>query len=59
MLGQEAVQAGDPDVVQAIDRIPHQFGGNGRFLGHRQVGRAGRRDEDGAPSGWQLPPGAV
>ena len=32
MLVQEAVQAGDADVVQSVDRVAHDVGGYGRFF---------------------------
>ena len=48
LLGQQAMKAGDADVVQAIDAIAHQLERHGRLLGDRQVGRAGARDQDRA-----------
>ena len=47
-LGQEPVQAGDPDVVQPFDIVTHEFGGAGGFFGHRQVGRARGHHQHGA-----------
>ena len=40
--------AGDADVVEPVDRVAHQLGGDRRFFGDRQVGGAGGGDEDGA-----------
>ena len=49
-LAEHAMNAGDADVVQPLDAVAHQVGGDGRLLGDRQVGRAGGGDDDGAPS---------
>ena len=46
MFLEQPVQAGDADVVQPIDRIPHDLGGDRRFLRHGQVGGPGRGDQD-------------
>ena len=46
MLAEQAVEAGDADVVEPIDVVAHQLGRDGGFLGDRQVGRAGRDDQD-------------
>ena len=59
MLGQEAVQAGDPDVVEAIHPIAHGFGAYGRFLRDREVGRAGGGDQNHAPAGPQVASGTA
>ena len=40
------VQAGHADVVDALDAVAHDFGGDGGFLGHRQIARAGTDDGD-------------
>ena len=45
LLGEQAVQPGDADVVEPVDGVAHQFGGDRRLLGHRQVGRAGARHQ--------------
>ena len=47
-LAEQAMEAGDADVVQPVDLVAHQLGGAGRLFGDRQVRRAGRRDEDRA-----------
>ena len=47
-LGQQPVQAGDADVVEAVDVVAHDLGRDRRFLGHRQVRSPGRADEDHA-----------
>ncbi len=49
-LRQEAMNAGNADVVQPIDGVAHKLGGDSGFFGHRQVGRSGARDEQGAVS---------
>ena len=54
MFAEQAVQAGDADVVEAIDRVAHQLRGDRRFLGDGQIGRAGARDQHGADAGWNL-----
>ena len=46
VLVEQPMQTGDADVVEPIDRIAHDFGGNGRFFGDRQVGGAGGGNED-------------
>ena len=48
---QDAVDAGDADVVEPLDAIAHQVGGDRRFLGDRDIRRAGRRDGDRALAG--------
>ena len=40
------VQAGHADVVDALHAVAHDFGGDGGFLGHRQIARAGADDGD-------------
>ena len=50
VLGEQAVQPGDPDVVEPIDVVAHDLGGDRRFFGDRQVGGARRGDEDRAAS---------
>jgi len=49
-LGERAMQSGDADVMRAFDAVAHDFGGDGGFLGHRQIARAGadHGDEAGA-----------
>ena len=37
---------GHADVVNALDAVAHDFGGDGGFLGHRQIARAGANDGD-------------
>ncbi len=48
VLAQQAMEAGDADVEEPIDRVAHHLGGDGGFLGDGQVRRAGGGDEDGA-----------
>ena len=48
-LAEQPVQSGHADVVQPRDLVPHQLRGPGRLFRDRQVGRAGRGDDDGAP----------
>jgi hypothetical protein len=39
------MQAGDPDVIHAIDRVSHQFGGHDCLFGDREIRRSrGRHD---------------
>ena len=47
-LAEQAVDAGDADVVEPVDVVAHQLRGARRFLGDRQVGGAGGGDEDRA-----------
>ena len=47
-LAEQPVQPGDADVVQPRDLVAHQLGGSRRLFRDRQVGRAGRGDDDGA-----------
>ena len=54
VLLQQPVQAGDADVVEPIDRIPHDFGRDGRFFRHRQVGGAGGGDQDRSAAARRL-----
>ena len=42
------MQAGHADVADALDAVAHDFGGDGGFLGHGQIARAGADDGDGA-----------
>ncbi len=55
VLGEQAVEAGDADVVQPVDRVAHDLGGDRGLLGDRQVGGAGGGDEDRAPAGRAWP----
>ena len=50
-LAEQAVEAGDADVVEALDVVAHQLGGERRFFGDRQVRRAGGGDDDRALAG--------
>ena len=34
---QQAMEAGDADIVEAIDRVAHDVGGHRRFLGDRKI----------------------
>ena len=45
VFGEQPVEAGDADVVQPIDGVAHDLGGDRRFLGDRQIGGAGGGDE--------------
>ena len=54
MLAEQAVDAGDADVEQPIDRVAHHLGRDARFLGDRQIGCARRRDEDRAAAGLHV-----
>ena len=45
-LAEQAMQPGHADVVEPRHIVSHQLGRTGSFLGHRQIGRAGRRDHD-------------
>ena len=47
-MGEEAVDAGDSDVVEVLDAVAHEFGGDDGFFGDGDVAGAGRDDEDGA-----------
>jgi hypothetical protein len=51
MLGQQTMKAGDPDVVEAIDRISHDFRRNGRLFGYGEVGRARGGNENRSAAG--------
>ena len=42
------MQTGNADIADAFDAVAHDFRGHGRFLGHRQVARAGTNDGDGS-----------
>ena len=48
VFAEQAMDAGDADVEQPIDRVAHHFGRDARFLGDRQIGRARGRDENRA-----------
>ncbi len=45
LFRQQAMEAGDADVVQPVDRVAHQLGGDGRLFGDREVRRSGARDQ--------------
>ena len=52
MFGEKTVQAGDPDVIETIDRIAHELRRNRGLFGDGQIRGAGGRDDDGpAPGG--------
>ncbi len=53
-LAEQAVDAGHADVVQAVDVVAHQLSRAGRLLGDRQVGRAGRDDQNAALAGGDV-----
>jgi len=42
------VKPGHPDIVEALDLIPHNLSRDDRLLCHGQIGCAGRNDEDGS-----------
>ncbi len=46
MVREQPMDAGDADVVQARDAVARQLGRQRRFLGDRQVGRAGSNHQD-------------
>ena len=54
-LAEQAMEAGDADVVQPVDVVAHQLGRARRFFGDRQVGRAGRGDDDRALAAARRP----
>ena len=54
-MRQQPVQTGNAGVADPLDPVAHDFGGHGRFLGHRQVTRAGANDGDGAGPFRQRP----
>ncbi len=45
-VGEEAVDAGDSDVIEMLDAIAHEFGGDHGFFGYRNIARASRDDGD-------------
>src|ERR1019366_910330 len=45
-MGQEAVDAGDSYVVDVLDAVAHQFRGDDRFFGYRDVAGSRRHDYD-------------
>ena len=47
----QTVDACDADIVEAIDDISHQFGGDRRLFRDRQIRRPGAGDEHGAATG--------
>ena len=49
-MGEQAMQAGDADIEDALDAVAHDFGGDGGFFGDRRIAGAGRDDDDGALS---------
>ena len=55
---EQAVQPGHADVVDPLDVVAHQLGGDGGLLGHRQVGGAGadKADAASAPRRGVAPP---
>ncbi len=48
------MQAGDADVVDALDAVAHQLGGDRGLFGDGKIRRAGRRDDDGAFAGLDV-----
>ena len=42
------MDAGNADVIEPIDRVAHQLGRDRRLFRDRDVGRAGRTEDDGA-----------
>ena len=53
-LAEQAMQAGDADVVQPCDLVAHELGRARRFFGDRQVRRAGGGDDDRAFAGGDV-----
>ena len=53
VLGQQPVQAGDADVVEPIDAVPHDLGRHDRLFGNGQIGRPGGHNQDGAAAVWE------
>ena len=49
-FAEHTMDAGDADVVEPLDAVAHHVGGDDRFLGDRQIGRAGGGDDDRAPA---------
>ena len=47
-VGQQAVNAGDADVVEMLDFVAHEFGGDDGLFGHRDVAGSGGDDGDDA-----------
>jgi len=47
-MGQQAVNAGDSDIVNMLTWFAHQFGGDDRFFGYRDVAGSRRDDHDHA-----------
>ena len=47
-FAEQAVDAGHADVVDGLDLVAHDLGGNNSFLGHRNIGRTGAQHGDGA-----------
>jgi hypothetical protein len=50
-LAEEAVDAGDTDIVDPLGRVAQGLRGHGRFLGHGDVRRARGQDDDRAAAG--------
>ena len=46
-MRQQPVQARNPGIPDALDPVAHDFSRHSRFLGHRQVARAGAEHGDG------------
>src|SRR5262249_36001778 len=51
-LAQQAVEAGDADVVQALDPVGHELGRDRGFLRYREVRRARRHYEHRPVAAW-------
>ena len=53
---QQPMQASHSDIINSLDPVPHDVGGDGRFLRHRQIAGPGREHGDGPRSlGQRLP----
>ncbi len=48
LLGKQPMEAGDADVVESFDAIPHDFRRDHRFFGNREIGGTRGNDENRA-----------
>ena len=53
LVGEKAMDSGDPDIVEPLNTVPHDVRRDDRFFRHRQIRGAGGDDENRPAAGWQ------